>query len=179
MSPRWRSWINTIVGGLLCLLMLLSQIPDFCFFHPDIQLKLQFYEHRAEFEKLIAMVQEDSQIDGVGDDLTSLDSSSSPPRPTGGVSQARWDEYRRLFRKTGASYGIERDDYPPALHFPLALVGFILSSEEKGIAYSPEPLSPVMESLDRFPPDSMYDRKGHVVVYKPIADHWYIYYDEW
>jgi hypothetical protein len=42
-------------------------------------------------------------------------------------------------------------------------------------------LSPVLKSLDKRPADELWDGPDHthVLVYKPIENHWYIYYEQW
>jgi hypothetical protein len=152
------------------------QLPNFCWFHPDIDFKLQFYEHRAEFEKLVQMAQEDSHMEGVGDDFTFPNASPAQNGKNPGISQVRWNEYRRLFRKVGAGEGFERYTGPNQIFFTIAVQS--IAGQSKGIVYSPTPLSPVLESLDQLPPQNLY-QEGSVKVYKPITDHWYIFFYDW
>jgi len=46
---------------------------------------------------------------------------------------------------------------------------------------SEAPLRPVLKSLNKAPPRDLWDGPdhSHFLVYKPIEDHWYIYYEQW
>jgi hypothetical protein len=157
--------------------MFYLQLPEYCWFHPDIDFKLRFYEHRAEFEKLVKMVEEDSQKVGVGDGFAFSKSDPSQIQKYPGISQERWNEYRKLLNKVGSSEGLEKYAGTTQIYFNVAVQ--YLGGQSKGIVYSPTPLSPVLESLDQNPPISLYDDHGSMKVYKPITDHWYIFYYDW
>jgi hypothetical protein len=150
-------------------------------FPPDEALRARFIDHRADFEKLVAMANEDSQLDRIAPDFTWLEDDVSWPRKDVGISEQRWNDYRQLFQKVGASDGILEGVNHAQIIFPIKSVGLVPSGSEKGLVYSQTPLSPVLKSLDKSPPDKFYDGpdRSHVLVYRPIEDHWYIYYEEW
>src|ERR1035438_9102950 len=144
----------------------------------DKALRARFFAHRADFERLVAMANEDSRLTRIASDFTWLDDDVAWPRKDVGISEQRWTEYRQIFRRVGASDGILKGIEPTRIIFPIMSVGLVPSGFEKGIVYSEAPLSPVLKSLD----DRPLHQKGpvryssHVLVYKQITDHWYIYY---
>jgi hypothetical protein len=75
--------------------------------------------------------------------------------------------------------GIAKAIDPVKIFFPIAVEGLVPASQEKGIVYSPATLSPVLKTLDKRPPAELYDKSGHVIAFRPIEGHWYIYYEEW
>jgi len=147
-------------------------------YRSDAALQKQFSAHEADFEKLVQMAEEDIHLVRIARDFTWLDTDVSWPRKDVGLSEDRWNEYRRLFRSAGIPDGISKDVNPPKILFPIVARGFVPASQEKGIAFSSVALGPVLKSLDKKPPDELYDKRGYVVVFKPIKDHWYIYYQE-
>jgi hypothetical protein len=144
----------------------------------DAALKSHFLRHRADFEKLLSMAQEDAHVVRVAPDFTWLDDDFAWPRKNVGISAERWDEYRKLFRQVDVASGLRKDLDPPRIFFPVISEGLVPSGYEKGLVYSPTPLSPVLRSLDEKPPDQFWEG-SHVLVYRPVGDHWYIYFKQW
>jgi len=70
---------------------------------------------------------------------------------------------------------------PSLILFPITSLGSVPGGVEKGLAYSQASLSPVLKSLDERPPEEYWNGpdRTHVLVYKPIESHWYIYYRQW
>jgi hypothetical protein len=147
----------------------------------DEAVRARFFAHRADFERLVAMTNEDNHLTRIAPDFTWLDSDASWPRKDVGISERRWNDYRELFRRVGATHGVIKRDSPALIIFPIASGGLVPSGFLKGLVYSQTPLSPVLKSLDKRPPDELWDGpdRSHVLVYKPIENHWYIYYEEW
>jgi len=141
----------------------------------------RFFAHRADFERLVAMANEDSRLTRIAPDFTWLDDEVAWPRNNVGISEERWNDYRQLFQKVGASEGIIKGVNPSRIMFSITSGGLVPTGFDKGLVYSVSPLSPVLKSLDKSPPDKFYDDpdRSHVLVYKPIENHWYIYYEEW
>lgn len=147
----------------------------------DEALRARFLAHRVDFARLVAMANEDSHLTRIAPDFTWLDDDVAWPRKNVGISEQRWDGYRQLFQKVGASKGIIRAANPARIIFPIVSIGLVPTGAEKGLVFSDAPLSPVLKSLDNSPPDRFWDGPdhAHVLVYKPIAPHWYIYYEQW
>jgi hypothetical protein len=150
-------------------------------FPSDEALRARFLAHRVDFERLVAMANEDSHLTRIAPDFTWLDDDVSWPRSNVGISDARWNDYRQLFKTVGASNGILRGTGPDRVIFPIAWVGLVPTGCAKGLVYSQAPLSPVLKSLDKKAPDEFLDApdRSHMLVYKPVENHWYIYYEQW
>ena len=147
----------------------------------DEVLRTRFLAHRVDFEKLVVMAQEDSHLTRIAPDFTWLDDDVAWPRKNVGISEERWNDYRQAFRRVGDSEGIVKSNNPTRIMFPISTVGLAPSGAAKGLVYSQEPLSPIMKSLDQRPPDKFWSGpdRSHVLAYKPIEEHWYIYYEQW
>lgn len=147
----------------------------------DEALRARFLAHRFDFERLVAMTNEDSHLTRIAPDFTWLDDNVAWPRKNIGISAQRWNDYRQLFRRVGASEGIMKYTNPSLILFPITSLGSVPGGVEKGLAYSQASLSPVLKSLDERPPEEYWNGpdRTHVLVYKPIESHWYIYYRQW
>lgn len=124
------------------------------------------------------MANEDAHLTRIALDFTWLDDDVAWPRKNVGISAERWDDYRKLFRQVDDADGIVKNIDPPRILFPIISAGLVPAGYTKGIVYSPEPLSPLLKSLDKKPPDQLW-KGSHVLVYKLIEDHWYIYFEQW
>ena len=147
----------------------------------DEAIEARFLAHRADFERLVVMANEDSKLTRIAPDFTWLENDVAWPRKNVGISERRWNEYRELFRRVGAFDGIEKGINPNRVIFPIASGGLVPSGFTKGLVYSRVPLGPVLKSLDKRHPDKYWSGqdRSHVLVYKPIEKYWYIYYEQW
>ena len=145
----------------------------------DASLKSLFLKHRNDFQTLVAMAKEDVHLTRIAPDFTALDDDVSWPRKNVGISEERWNAYKKLFQSVNAPKGITNDIGNSRVLFPIVLAGMVPAGFEKGLVYSATPLSPVLRSLDERPPKQYWDDRGHVLVYKQIEDHWYIYFEQW
>lgn len=147
----------------------------------DEALRALYFAHRVDLSKLVAMANEDKHLTRIAPDFTWLNDNVAWPRKDVGISEDRWNDYRRLFQSVGAMKGIAKGADPNRIIFPIVSVGLVPAGYEKGLVYSQAPLSPVLKSLDRTPPKELFDGPDHthVLAYEPIEDHWYIYYEQW
>lgn len=178
MRQYFAHWKELIISFALCSTIFGVYAGHRRAFPSDSALERQFIAHRGDFERLANMASEDTHIVCVTNGFTRLDTNASWPRKDVGISPARWDEYKRLFAPAGISNGISKDVDPTRLFFHIAARGLVTTGDEKGIVYSRAPLQPVLQSLDRRPPDALY-QEGHVTAYKEIDKDWYIYYRAW
>lgn len=150
-------------------------------FPSDEALRSRFVAHRADFQRLVDMANEDAQLTRIAPDFTWLQDDVAWPRKNVGISEERWNEYRQIFRRVGAFDGILKGTHPNRVIFPIASAGLVPSGFSKGLVYSKTPLGPVLKSLDKRPPDKDWNGpdRSHVLVYEPIDNHWYIYYEQW
>lgn len=152
-----------------------NQLPS------DETLRTLFLAHRVDFGRLVVMANEDSHLTRIAPDFTWLDNDVAWPRKNVGISEQRWNDYRQLFQKVGTSEGILNYTNPTLILIPIASIGLVPSGVEKGLAYSQASLSPVLKSLDERPPEQYWNGRdrSHVLVYKQIESHWYVYYRHW
>jgi hypothetical protein len=150
-------------------------------FPSDEAIRARFLAHRVDFERLAAMANEDSRLARIAPDFTWLDDDVAWPRKDVGISEERWNDYRLIFRRVGASDGILKGINPTRIIFPIMSQGLVPAGSAKGLVYSQASLNPLLKSLDEKPPDKLWDGsdRSHVLVYKPIENHWYIYYEQW
>lgn len=138
----------------------------------DAQMAQHFFRHEAEFEKLVAMFQQDStlrmiQADFVGDPAAST-SGLLGSHPS--LTDVRLREYRRLFTVLGLHNGINRDDHWDDPGDALILRATTsLSNTRKGYIYSPS------RELPEYPGETIRDH-DEPRVYKRLKVHWYIYF---
>ena len=78
----------------------------------DWALKLRFVKHRAELEQLVAMTDEDRQMTRIAPDFLWTQETDAWPRPESewGITETRWDKYRRIFRQVGFDAGVSRGE---------------------------------------------------------------------
>jgi len=121
------------------------------------------------------MSDEDQHVVVILDNLTRLDSDWSWPRTNIGFSKERWKQYRTIFHKLDIE-GVSRPEpYPSAVLIIVYASGGAVASVEKGLVYSQSPLTPIVKSLDVYPPT---DRAGHSIAFKPLENSWYMYRDQ-
>jgi hypothetical protein len=132
---------------------------------PDAKLRDSFYANEGDFEKLVLMSKQDRPLIRIRDDLTLMQTDFGVKRNVG-LTVDRWQEYRVLFKKLGLKEGLERTDtVPSALLLYSHCEGSAIDADCKGYAYSEEPLSPLMTSLDEPRPGS---------VFKQLCPNWYL-----
>jgi len=149
--------------------------------HPSDQaLEKQFSSQENDFNKLVTMSNEDSNVIRIANDFTRLRDNWAWPRPESeiGVSRQRWNDYKNLFNKLGLEAGLTREDEndPPVIFLKASAVGIVNRGSAKGYAYSAKELSPSFNSLDQNPIEPE-KRQRHGVAYKKIKTNWYLYLD--
>ncbi len=147
----------------------------------DETLARQFNRHRDDLETLALMAKEDSVMGRIAYDFTSRQGSVAWPRPESdrGITAARWDQYRRLFRKVGATAGLSQDQ-EGNIYFLMHTEGSVVGGASKGFVYCqrtealPGLILPCSEQRDFGKRDDGY---GNAAEYRRLSDHWYIYSD--
>lgn|SRR5215469_11500009 len=126
---------------------------------PDAKLRDSFYANQGDFNKLMSMSKQDRPLIRIRDDLTLMQTDSGVKKNVG-LTVDRWQEYRVLFKKLGLKEGLERTDtVPSALLLFSYCEGSTIDADCKGYAYSEEPLSPLMASLDEPRPGYMFKQR--------------------
>ena len=149
--------------------------------HPTDQvLEKRFFAREQDFDKLIAMSNEDSNVIRIAPDFTRLKNNWAWPRPESelGFSKVRWGEYKALFERLNLDAGLERVEIDNSVEIFLiaSAVGMVNRGSAKGYAYSEKELAPTFNSLDENPIESE-KRPKHGVVYKKLKTNWYLCQD--
>lgn len=142
----------------------------------DDELVRRFNDHRANFEKLVRMMNEDTNVRSIYEDYVRLD--DTPVWRTDdqkGFSTNRWNEYKHLFTQLGNSsvHRISKEGDVIEIASGSIVVTDTKDPYEsvvssKSYLYSPKEPSPLVESLNN--PESN-------PCYKRIDGNWYLYYD--
>lgn len=107
-SGKLRPAILQKVGGGVVLLASLMVVAGICYSAPpsDASLQRRFYEHRADLEQIVKMMEQEVHVETVSKDLITRDDDVMEwPRPrTKGIPQPRWNQYRELFQRAGVAF---------------------------------------------------------------------------
>ena len=140
-------------------------------FPTDADMEKAFSENRSDFDRIVRMSNEDSNLTNIRYTFTVVEGKGSSS-DTGdvGLSEERWDEYRKLFKKIGLQSGIVRGD-DGSIHF----LAFGVSGGFKGYFYSTSdpPIGNIKctdESLEI--PGRLQNIK---FICKNLDDNWYLF----
>lgn len=163
-------FLSTLIIGFTSYYFLASTHPS------DESMKTFFEQNRVDFEKLRTMFEEDKGCTDISYDKTSAFSDYSKEGDCQ-ISEARHNEYRKLFQKLRIDARIKRDwssrnkltlrtsynstDSPPDDY------GKIVS--EKGFFYSPDEPTSIRDSLNI----------PNVNGYKKLSGNWYLFSNTW
>jgi len=136
---------------------------------PIAELARDFPARHATLDTLRQMSSLDSHVNRIAPDFTNLDTDINWPRPDSllGFSRARWDEYRRLFKRVGSERGLGRAA-DGRIYITIKAVGLSLGGESVGYVWCPTPPTPLVPSLDSLP-------LGKEVRYQPLTNGWYLF----
>jgi len=132
---------------------------------PDKQLIENFHTHRAEFEKLVAMVLEDRN-------LTRVDETWTEPQD---FSAQRIAEYRKLDKAIGIPRGLSAPISREQIEFIASAQGWVAHGSTKGYLYGekcPGYIGETVESLDGM---SLAERPSGSGC-RHIEGKWYLYF---
>jgi hypothetical protein len=135
---------------------------------PIASLVSEFPARRAALDTLRQMSNQDPHVNRIAPDFTKLDTDEDWPRPDSllGISHARWDEYRRLFKRVGSESGLGRGA-DGRVYITIKAVG-LLGGASEGYVGSPTPPAPLVTSLDSHP-------AGKGQRYRALAGGWYVF----
>lgn len=121
-------FLQTTILLLSAALFASCDFPDFSGQQhlPDAQLIENFKNHRAEFEKLVALVLEDKTLTRVDDDWTD-------PK---NLADTRVAEYRRLFKIVGTPRGVSSPLSREFIEFMASSQGWAVHGSSKGYLYA-------------------------------------------
>lgn len=163
-------------GGILSLLMIVGCLRLTAHFFGEEEhrsaktMSQTFRSHRPGFERLVAMIREDSRkgLERVDHDWTWPENPSSI-----GVSIERLDEYRRLFRGLGLSRGFSAFNKGIRIELIASSQGLTSAGSSKGYVHCTHPPGLVVKDLDSYrSPDGR-----SFVAHQQIEGAWYMYYE--
>jgi hypothetical protein len=166
-------------GTLMALVLEFRPGPDDINSLDNPELESNFARNIDRFDKLRNMGEQDSRVIRIAPDYTWLDGNDQWPRDDIGFSEARWDEYRSLFKELALPEGTVRtEDFPGAIFFIAYVEGLCTSGSSAGYVYSAKALAPTTES-----PKEALDAevrksadKHYAYVFKPLKANWYTFY---
>lgn len=97
----------TVVGGVLLFVLMLVGAGIWYRRPPsDASLQRRFYEHRADLEQIVKMMEQETHVETIAKNLITRDDDVMEwPRPrTKGIPQQRWNQYRELFQRAGVDF---------------------------------------------------------------------------
>ena len=137
----------------------------------DEELIANFQSHRAEFDRMLQMINEDNGLDRVDSYWT------HPENPgTVGISQARIDEYRRLFQSAGVPRGFSAFQTKDNVEFIASSQGLAVSGSSKGYLFAKRPPPRIVENLDTY--RALKTEVSPVFpAYRHIEGNWYLFFE--
>jgi hypothetical protein len=149
----------------------------------DETLEKRFCKQRAILERLVAMMDEDSQITRIAPDFIWKRDSAAWPRPESewGISAQRWGDYRKIFDeadfKQGTSRGADSDDLLILVYTEgLVTSGSAISFLHCGLRTSHQTSSEPTCTDKKESGSGMYGKStSYGYRCKKITDNWYIY----
>jgi hypothetical protein len=159
--------------------VMLTILASMCFWvgcggnpHPSDQtLEDRFRSNEAQFEELLKMLNEDSDVARISKEFAFLNSGADP-----GLSKERLEKYRELIKVLSLDGGVHRQDK--------ITVRFIASTNHKVLSGNSEKLylhsdvapSPLVESLDEVIKTIAGKQSA---VFKKLSGNWYLSYESW
>ena len=161
--------LSIVIVVLLCFVVtgcgLVLPLPS------DSSLLARFEEAEPDFNRLLEMFEEDSNVARV---LPEFLLSGELTPISEGLPLARWNEYRELLVKLGIKHGIARREESPCHVFLIASARGGSIGEYKGFAYCDAAPAPLFQSLDERP--AVF--QGNFLIFKHVKGQWYLYYEE-
>ena len=145
----------------------------------DKELTENFYKHKSNFERIVKMANEDSNVISVHKDYVSLTGYNTWENDSQeGFSTKRLNEYNELFKQLGSPFIFCVSKNSDIIEISPASVASAKEDENgvslvisKGYAYSLKEPSPLVKSLD----EMGFKTKG--TYYKKISENWYLYFE--
>ena len=145
----------------------------FCAFYsphppPDAKIIQNFQTHRADFERLRTMLQEDTQLDTVADWGTRMRHGASLPT-------SRYDEYMKHLNQAHA-YGACRAEGDPA--YPSIMLwgwGWAGHSWHLEICWLDQAPTNLIATFDNYRGRSSYEHP--FIAYRHVESNWYLWTD--
>jgi hypothetical protein len=140
--------------------------------HPSDQtLEDRFRSNQAQFEELLKMLDEDSDVARIGQGFAFLTSGADP-----GLSKERLEKYREFFKVLRLEGRVHRQDQSTVRFIASTNQNVFLGNSEKLYLHSEVAPSPLVDSLDEVIKTSGgKEARG----FKKLSGSWYLAYESW
>jgi hypothetical protein len=136
----------------------------------DSDLEKVFQENRGDFEKIVQMSDEDSNVMRIAFDFTRVDGKESSSDDSElGFSKERWDAYKTIFRRLRIEKGITRGE-DGTIIFLAFTKGVFGSGITKGFMFTKRNTDCDVDSLD-----DLKRFRGRYFLCKRLELSWYLY----
>ena len=150
--------------------------------HPptDQQLETYFVDHRADFDRLKEMAEEDRHMARVAQDFTWRQDTFAWPRPETdwGITKERWDNYRAYFHKAKVLEGINQQEKSCDIEFIAWSWGLVTGGASISYVYCGEPKDGYTHTLfpciHQMKSAEKADNREHLR-YKQLDGNWYLF----
>ena len=140
----------------------------------DDELAVTYWKYEADFQRLAEMSDRDEQVTRIASNFTWLKTNAAWPRPESewGISKARWEEYRSLFKKLALREGITREESGDVIYFTASSVGLMTDGASKGYAFARTQPESIVDSLD----DPTSWPQGKHMYFRRLKGNWYLFF---
>ena len=108
----FRRVVRILLGAVGSVVLVVLLLIVFLFWHmtppSDASLERRFYEHSADLEQIVKMMQQDVHMQRIAEDFTRNDDWDQHPGRAREISEQRWNQYREIFHRAGVPMGTER-----------------------------------------------------------------------
>jgi hypothetical protein len=168
------------IGGIVVVLTTAVVVTMTACEPPSLaRLESRFPRRRTDLERLVAMSDQDAQLIRIASWwLMTSDHQYMEYTAETGITQGRWDEYRRIFARNAIADGLQRDHDTGDIYFMVRAVGIVNRGHSSGYLHcGPGP-------NHRYPPCSFLDVVGEHLkasdsdvnyAFRRIGQSWYAY----
>jgi hypothetical protein len=147
----------------------------------DAVLERRFNKERPDFDRLLTMMDEDRNMSRIAPDFTWRQDNVAWPRPESewGISNERWNDYKRLFSKTGLDDGITKPEKSSDTLLEVWSWGLVVGGIRVSYLHCGPPRDgsvhtepPCLQNKDS---GRVEESSGDSYRFKKIAPDWYIF----
>jgi hypothetical protein len=171
-------------GSILLVVLLLIGLLHWYMTPPsDTALQRRFFEHRADLEQIVKMMEQDVHMVRIAKDFTRKDDNWNSERPKSewGISEQRWNQYREIFRRADVPIGTQRGEKSNDIEIVAWAAGLSIAGESVSYLRCGKPSAGLVNA---YPPclerkeSGRIDENGHLIRYRRIEGDWYIFDDD-
>lgn len=173
------AWLISGLAALLAILFCASLLLMWSCEPPSLHtLAQRFPRQRGELETIVSMSEHDVQLTRIDPKwLMTRNHEYLAYSPQTGITEQRWDEYRRLFARNGITQGIQRDPETGDAFIIVGSFGLLDRGYSNGYLYcGPGPSHRYAPcSASRAFGEHPYAPGDEEYSYRKLADRWYAY----